>query len=222
MNDESNAEIEHEAEQTILSRRAALRSGAALAGATAIGGVALWYGSQPALAGEVSGWSSTDNPAPIQTHDGTIDDVSINPTASVEWWGFNAGEEITATINARIEPEGETALENNGIVSESFNVGESTSDNSAAQTLDFGGIEESIIGGDIVTAEFATEDTAGAESTTDVVVELEIESTNGGVETATATDIVTITVQNAEGDVTVSGDFDTTVEGDEYDTTTPE
>ncbi len=36
--------------------------------------------------------------------------------------GFNEGEEITATINARIEPEGETALENNGVVSEPFTV----------------------------------------------------------------------------------------------------
>lgn len=194
----------------LVTRRRAITAATAIGAAGVLGAAGIWHSSQPALAADVSAWEADEDEVSITTNDGTIDEVLIDPVATVEWSGFDAGEnyDIEVFIDVELPDDDQSAEE---VLDETIqNV-----DSSGEVTDVLDGDQVDITGEPEIDEETFEEDVDGETNATDVEVTLRVESDNPDVDDATATDTVTVEVKNANPDVDSSGSFTAAVESDE-------
>lgn len=83
------------------TRRRALIGGLGLVSAGALGTIAI----PGSAAAEVSTESLTASGYEITSHDGTIDEISVDPVLAIEWEGFNHGADVTIDVTFRTDGE---------------------------------------------------------------------------------------------------------------------
>lgn len=178
------------------SRRAVVASG--------IGGLALLVGvlgtSQTASA-EVSSESLVAEGDEITSHDGSIDEVLVDPIIAVTWEGLN-DDETSVEIELVLETDGEDELT---VVEEE----ETLEGTHGEETFDYDSVDLLDAGWSADTFE-SDEDGDTAETTVDASLTLD----NGDL-FDDAEDDFTVTVENLPADVGVGGELETEIESDE-------
>lgn len=97
---------------TRLSRRTVIRTGAVGVTVGAVGAGAVLYGSQPALAVNTNNFTADDVDV-LADPDGEVHSVTIEPDVTVQYENFAAsGAEATVTVTASDEDDGETSVSN--------------------------------------------------------------------------------------------------------------
>lgn len=70
--------------KTLITRRRTIKGATITATLGVMGGAGLWYGAKPALAASVSAWDSDQESVAIETHDGSIDQVLVDPVVNID------------------------------------------------------------------------------------------------------------------------------------------
>ena len=87
-------------DRSLVSRRTAIKSGAVALTTGVIGTGAVLYSSRPALAVTVDTWDAGEDLA-ITTQDGTVDEVVVDPTVTVDYANLEPDREIEFGMTVR-------------------------------------------------------------------------------------------------------------------------
>ena len=105
---ESSNSAEQSVSQSIISRRNALKGGATIAGAAAVGGLGMLYLSQPVVASEIDDGADDvifDDPDENVV---SVTDVTIQPDIAVEFSNYSSGvDEMELEITVQVDAEQE-------------------------------------------------------------------------------------------------------------------
>lgn len=206
---DADTTTEQDESRTLISRRGAIKGASVAAGAGAIGMVGMWYGSQPALAAQISAWGSDQDTVSITTHDGSINEVLIDPLVDIDWSGFNEGEyDIDVYIDVSLPDDSQSA---ESVLTHTLEgVGTSGEETDLLDTD-----QVNVLGMGTITADTFEEGTHGATNGTTMEVSLRVDAGHPDVNESVETDSVTVEVTNATGEVNGSGSFSAALESDE-------
>ena len=209
-----NPETQSTEPTTFFSRRRLMKGTAGAAGIAALGGLGLWYGTQPALAASTF-QESPEGTVTVTTNAGEVMDVSVSPVFTLNWADFGGGVsgfdfDLTATVGTATDTVyTETAV----VDASSANISSFTSDDMSNYdgTVSISCALASIIDGtNITTGSFPTNVAQGASESQTVTLTLAPSGTTniGGtsVSAADATISFDVIVENPDGTVTATID----------------
>lgn len=199
---------------TFFTRRRLLKGTAGAAGIGVLGGLGLWYGTQPSLAATTSPEDQNDV-VTVTTNAGEVMDVDVKPTFTLDWSDFGGGvSDFGFTIDATVGGSTATVYDASGVTAsspgslvESFTLDSGTLD-------DFSGLasiectRQSIIDGStITTGSFPSDVSQGSSQTQGVTLELTATGNTGlgqSVSSSESTLSFDVTVENPSGTLEVS------------------
>jgi hypothetical protein len=96
---------------TFFSRRGVMKGAAGVVGASALAGLGLWYGTQPALAA-TQYEAAEGGDVTVTTNAGEVIDVSIAPVVTLNWTDFGGGvESFSLAVSADVNGDTNTPLD---------------------------------------------------------------------------------------------------------------
>ena len=197
-------------DRSLVSRRTAIKSGAVALTTGVIGTGAVLYSSRPALAVTVDTWDAGEDLA-ITTQDGTVDEVVVDPTVTVDYANLEPDREIEFGMTVReaddINNNAGQGYPSTGEFTLEGRSGTFTEDLSPAIDL-------------VVRASFDEEvlfaDEPGESNTTTLDVEFSAEVLDQpALEPVEQTDSFDLTVTNAEPEASVNASASTSVDSEE-------
>lgn len=200
-------------EGSLISRRSVLKKGAGLTTAGAIGFGALAYSTQPAIAASMDVWNAGEDVS-ITTTNGTFDELIIDPEVTVEY--ANLDEDQLVEFRWTVSHEDESGSVGSNISADfpQWDEEDLTLDGSS------GTFELDIPSRDMVhVAGFDHEhlfaDDPGETNMTEIEVTLEVDVPDQeGIDPVEEADTFTVSVTNAEPEVTATGSSSTIIASD--------
>ena len=210
--DRTDTSADNSEQSTFLSRRRLMKGTAGVAGAGALAGLGLWYGTRPALAAQT--FQETDGEVVVTTNAGEVMDVRVAPVFDLSWQDFGGGaSSFGFDITAAVAGSSNTVYSTTGVSStadnlvDGFDLGSSSLSGYSGSVIVTCAPQSIIDGTNITTGSFPTGVSEGATQSETVTLGLTPSGqTNlGGSVTGTESTIsFDVTVDNPDGTVTVS------------------
>lgn len=186
------------------TRRRVLKGATGAVGAGVLGGLGLWYGTQPALA--ASTYNETDGVVTVETNAGEVMDVRVAPVFTLDWTNFGGGaDSFDFDITAEVDVASETVYSETGVSDASaIDIDSFTTDGLGVYN---GSVEVdcaslSILGENITTGSFPTGVAEGTDETATVTLTLSAtgnQTIGSAVDASDATHTFDVTVSNPVG-----------------------
>ena len=212
----SQANVSNAEPTTFFSRRGVIKGAAGLAGAGALAGMGLWYGTQPALAATQYTADGEGN-VTVTTNAGEVMDVSIAPVVTLDWDNFGGGvDSLSLAIDADVNTTTNTPLDvtlatdsgsfaSAGVASIS---GDGPGNYAGSTTVTFP--ETSIMGNTITSDSFPTQVAEGTSESATVTLSLAASGVtsigSSGVSADAATLSFDVIIENPAGTMTATID----------------
>lgn len=210
--DGTDTQAESTEPTTFFTRRRLLKGTAGAAGIGLLGGLGLWYGTQPSLA--ASTYPEEQGEVTITTNAGEVMDVDVKPTFTLDWSNFGGGvSNFDFSIDATVGGSTATVYDTSGVsdntdpLVDSFTLDSGSLDDFTGKaTIDCS--RQSIIDGTtITTGSFPTDVAQGSSQTQGVTLALTATGNTGLGGTVSASESTLsfdVTVENPDGTLTVS------------------
>ncbi len=228
--DGTDTQTESTEPTTFFTRRHLMKGAAGAVGVGALGGLGLWYGTQPSLA--ASTYDETDGVVTVETNAGEVMDVRVAPVFTLDWTDFGGGaDSFDFDITAEVDGASETVYSETG-------VSDATVDEIDSFTTDGldvydGSVEVdcaslSILGSNITTDSFPTGVAEGTDESATVTLTLSAtgnQTIGSAVDASDAMQTFDVTVSNPVGSATAeitasNAEADGADSADEMTTTT--
>lgn len=185
-----------------MTRRNFGRAAAAGLGLSGAGVGATLFGSETAMAASADVLEAEDDE--ITTHDGSIDELVVDPSIAVEWEGFNDDETgLDITVEFKIEGDEESTIT-------VYQVGEMLSGTHGDVTFELE--SKDLFEEGFESSEFEADEN---DSKNETVVKAMVDVEADNEESANAEDTFTVIVNNHPANVNVGGEITTSLESDQ-------